>query len=169
MIWATRGAVTIGLGFMIWQWIAWWPGKKAFLKQPVQRLLKLLPFVAGWAYGALGVLSVAGLIGWAFDAALWAANWLGDTANWLGVGAKAGVSSRGAYLPLTDDGSCLVVLMTIAFIAVVKLRPAIAPELKRGAGSGLCLGTSSSIAGLAAVPLAQGTNQLGMLTFGYFV
>lgn len=172
MIWATRGGVVIGLAFLVWQVILWWPGPKAFKKgfgPAAKQVARLLPFVAGWAYGALGILSVAGLIGWAFDTALWIANWLGDAANWLGVGAKAGVTSRGTYVPLTDDGSCMVVLFTVAFCAILKFRPNVADDLKRGAGSGLCLGTSASIAGFAAVPLAQGTNHLGMLTFGYFV
>lgn len=169
MIWATSGAVTAGLCLLGWYVISWWPGRKALMgKKKVGYILQLLPFLFGWAYGALGVLSVMGLIGWGFDSALWIANWLGDAANWLAVGAKAGQTSRGTYVPLTDDGGRFVVILTVCLLAVLKFRPAIAQELKWGIGSGLCLGTSSSIAGLAAVPLAQAANDLGAIVFAWF-
>lgn len=169
MIWATSGAVTVGLSLLGYYLISWWPGRKALMgKKKIGYLLQLLPFLAGWAYGALGVLSVLGLIGWAFDTALWIANWLGDAANWLAVGAEAGQTSRGTYVPLTDDGGRTVVILTVLVLGVLKFRPAIAQEMKWGIGSGLCLGTSSSIAGMAAVPLAQGTNELGAVVFAWF-
>lgn len=168
MIWATSGAVTIGLALLGYYLISWYPGLKPLRKKPFPYARQLIPFILGWAYGALGVLSVLGLIGWGFDTALWVANWLGDAANWLAVGAKAGQTSRGAYVPLTDDGGRMVVILTVCVWAALKFRPAIAQELKWGIGSGLCLGTSSSIAGLAAVPLAQGTNELGEIVFRWF-
>lgn len=167
MIWATRGAIVVGLGVFVWYLIkSWWPGIKALQSAPLQHLGRLLPFLAGWAYGALGVLAVGGLIGWAFDAALWITNWLGDVALVLGVNGEAGVSSRGNYLPLTSDGSGLMVIVTIAFIAAVKATRS-GPDLKLGTWCGLSLGTSSSIAGLAAVPLAQATNVSGDALFGW--
>lgn len=169
MIWATSGAVTIGISLIAYYLISWWPGRKALTgKKKIAYLGQLVPFAFAWAFGALGILSVAGLIGWTFDTVLWISNWLGDAANWLAVGAEAGHTSRGTYVPLTDDGSRIVVFLTVIFLALVKFRPALSQELKWGAWSGLCLGTSSSVAGLAAVPLAQGVNELGRVVFAWF-
>ena len=168
MIWATRGGVTIGMCVLLWHLIEWWPGMKA-LKDRKRLLLAvadLLPFLLAWAYGALGILSVMGLIGWGFDAALWAINWLGDVAGFIGVGAKAGQTSHGDYLPLTSDGSWMVVLFTVAFIGVRAKTENLGTCLTRGAVSGLCLATSAGVAGLAAVPLAQGANEAGAVLFG---
>lgn len=167
MIWATLGGVTIGLGILIWYLIEWFPGKKALMKDPFGRITSLLPFLFGWAYGALGVLSVGGLIGWVFDSALWITNWLGDAALWLGVGAEAGVSSRGTYLPLTTYGSCAVLLATVAIVAVIKFRRC-GRDVKLGTWCGAALGTSGGVAGLAAVPLAQGANWMGEIVSAYW-
>lgn len=168
VIWATRGGIVIGLAILAAQIVISWKavgGRKA-LANPVKSLGKLAPFVFGWLYGALGVLTVMGFIGWAFDAVLWISNWLGDAALVLGVGAEAGVSSRGNYLPLTADGSGLVLILTAAFLTAVKLLKS-GRDLKMGAWCGACLGTSSGIAGALAVPLAQATNQLGFYLFGW--
>lgn len=166
MIWATRGGIVVGLTLLGMQLVAWWPGYKAFRKKPLPYLTVLAPFLGAWAYGALGVLCTLGLIGWAFDTVLWASNWLGDAALYLGVGQKAGVSSRGTYLPLTADGSGLMVILTGVFIALLK-KSAYNSDMKKGAWCGACLGTASGVAGLAAVPLAQGANQVGFYLFGW--
>ena len=167
MIWATRGAIVVGLAVLGWYLIKmWWPGYKSFRSAPLPHLGRLLPFLAGWAYGALGVLAVGGLIGWLFDGVLWITNWLGDIALVLGVNGDAGVSSRGTYLPLTDDGAGFMVVLTVCFIAAIKATQS-GLDLKLGAWCGLSLGTSSSIAGLAAVPLAQATNVSGNVVFGW--
>jgi len=167
VIWATRGAIVVGLAVLVWYLIKrWWPGLKPLQAAPLQHAGRLLPFLAGWAYGALGVLAVGGLIGWAFDGMLWITNWLGDIALVLGVNGEAGVSSRGTYLPLTADGAGLMVILTVAFIAALKATRS-GPDLKMGTWCGLSLGTSSSIAGLAAVPLAQATNASGQVLFGW--
>lgn len=166
MIWATRGGVAIGLCILAYHLMEWYPGLKALKgKKKMAYAGDLLPFFLAWAYGALGILSVMGLVGWAFDTALWALNWLGDAAGYIGVGAKAGQSSRGAYLPLTSDGSWLVLILTAVFLAARK-KTTYATVLNRGALCGLTLGTSAGIAGFAAVPLAQGANQAGALLFG---
>lgn len=168
MIWATVGGVTVGLYVLITHLVEWFPGVKPLKKQPVQYAADLLPFLLAWAYGVLGILSVMGLIGWTFDTALWALNWLGDAALWLGVGNKPGQASHGAYLPLTPYGSALVLLFTGAFLAF-RRKETYRTVLTRGAVSGLCLGTSAGVAGLAAVPLAQATNELGSLVYGAIV
>lgn len=171
VIWTTRGGVAVGLCLLAWYLIKWWPGMDAFrgknvkMAQRLEYLGQLLPFVYGWAYGALGVLTVMGLIGWAFDAALWAANWLGDAAGWLGVGEKPGQVSKGVTQPLTSDGNWMVLILTTVTFGFIKLRPQ-GPDVKAGMLCGLCLGTSAGVAGLVAVPLAQGVNALGSTVFG---
>ena len=165
MIWATLGGVTVGLCLLVWEAVRWWPGRKALQKKPLEHVGRLVPFVFGCAYGVLGITATIGLIGWGFDTALWASNWLGDAALWLGVGQAPGQVSHGAYQPLTAFGNCAVLVVTAGTIAAIKFTP-VGLVIKRGAWCGLCLGTSSGVAGLAAVPLAQGINQLGDLIYG---
>lgn len=160
MIGVTLGGVTIGLLLLGWELIKWWPGRKRLMKDPAGQLTALAPFLLAWCYGTLGVLTVQGIIAWAFDTALWASNWLGDAALWFGVGESVGQGAQGVYVPLTVFGNCAVFLMTGLMIAAIKFRPSGA-QLKRGMWCGLCLGTSSSVAGLAAVPLAEAVNWLG--------
>lgn len=164
MIGVTIGGVTIGIILLGWVLIEWWPGRKKLMKDLVNQLIALLPFLLGWCYGALGVLTVQGLIAWAFDAALWASNWLGDAALWLGVGEVPGQAAQGTYEPLTVFGNCAVLIITALVIATVKFTSA-GYMVKLGVWCGLCLGTSSSVAGLAAVPLAQGVNWVGELVY----
>lgn len=171
MIWATRGGVAVGIVLLLWYLIRWWPGLKAFrgkkttLVQRAAYVGELLPFVYGFAYGTLGILTVMGLIGWSFDTALWAANWLGDAAGWMGVGEKPGRSSKGVTAPLTSDGNWMVLVLTGVTAALIKFRPQ-GPDVKHGMLTGLCLGTSSGVGGLVAVPIAQGVNALGTQVFG---
>lgn len=165
MIWATRGAIVIGLMILGYHLVSWYPGFRSLRKKP-QQLAALLPFLFGWAYGALGVLTVMGFIGWIFDATLWVSNWLGDAALVLGVGASAGVSARGNYLPLTDDGSALVLVLT-AVVMALRAKGRIGSEVVRGVWCGCCLGTASGVAGALAVPLAQAANTIGMYLFGW--
>ena len=175
MIWATLGGVTIGLAVLIWHGVEWYPdgglkalrkGKKGLDTQKVIALaMDLVPFALAWCYGALGILTTAGFIAWAFDSALWAANWLGDVALWFGVGQSAGVTSHGDYLPLTDTGACAVFLLTVVFLAF-RRKERYSTALNRGVVAGFCLGTSSGVAGMAAVPLAQAVNWLGETVYG---
>lgn len=171
MIWATRGGVVVGLCILIWHVMEWWPGlaafrgKKVTMRRRLELIGGLLPFGYGWAYGALGTLAVMGLIGWGFDTALWAANWLGDAAGFLGVGERPGQMSKGVVVPLTSDGNWMVLILTVFTVAFIKFRPS-GDAVKLGVGSGLCLGTSAGVAGLTAVPLAQGVNALGGIVFG---
>lgn len=167
MIWATMGGVTVGLTLLGMQLVRWVKVLPKVLRKPRALALEVLPFASGWAYGVLGVLSVMGLIGWAFDTLLWASNWLGDAALVIGVGGDAGVSSRGTYLPLVPQGSGLVLILTGCFLTACKVLDAdAAGELKRGAWCGACLGTSAGVAGLAAVPLAQAVNAAGIWLYG---
>ena len=165
MIWATAGGVTVGLCILVWHLIEWWPGLKQLQDRPLPYAGDLLPFVVAWCYGVLGVLTAMGLIGWAFDTALWASNWLGDAALYIGVGEAPGRVSQGVYAPLTGLGNCAVLLATVCMVAAIKFTPA-GKALKRGTWCGLCLGTSAGVAGLTAVPLAEAANWLGATVYG---
>jgi hypothetical protein len=151
MIVVTLGGVTVGLILLMWQITDWWPGVKGLRKAPARHAGALLPF----------------LLAWAFDTALWASNWIGDAVAWIGVGARTGVTAAGATLPLTGTGSLLVLILTACMIAAVKKTGS--ADLKRGVWCGLCLGTSSSVAGLAAVPLANAVNGAAGVVYGVFV
>lgn len=162
----TIGGVTIGLAILIHYGVGWWPGHKALRKDPAGAASRLLPFLVAWSYGVLAILGVGGLVGWAADTALWISNWLGDAALVWGVGGKSGQSAAGSgYLPLTQTGGALVLLLTVALVAAVK-KSRHGSDIKRGAWCGICLGTSAGVAGFAAVPLAQAANWTGALVYG---
>lgn len=162
----TLGGVTLGLALLLWQITAWWPGTKALRKDPFGRAGTLLPFLAAWAYGVLTILTVGGLIGWTADTTLWISNWLGDVALVWGVGGEPGqTAGTVAYLPLTQTGGALVLLMTVVAVGAAK-KSKWGSDIKRGAWCGICLGTSAGVAGFAAVPLAQATNWAGSALYG---
>lgn len=166
MIWATLGGVTVGLAVLIHHLIDWWPGPKTLTKDPVRQAARLAPFLIAWCYGVLGVLTVGGLVGFVFDAALWATNWLGDVALVWGVNGPVGTPSRtSTYLPLTKAGSGIVLLLTVGILGARKKSPW-RSDINRGMWCGLGLGTSAGIAGFAAVPLAEAVNWLGATVYG---
>lgn len=166
MQFVTIGGVTVGLCILIRYLVRWWPGIKPLKKDPAGQAAKLLPFLIAWAYGALAVLGVGGLIGWVADATLWISNWLGDVALVWGVGGTAGTRASGTgYLPLSQTGGAIVLIMTAAMVAAVK-KSARGSELKAGAWCGVCLGTSAGVAGFAAAPLALAVNWLGDKLYG---
>lgn len=167
MIVVTMGGVTVGIIVLVRFLLDWWPGIKPLKKQPLAHLGQLLPFLVGWAYGVVGVLTTMGLIGWGFDGALWASNWLGDAALWLGVGESPQQVAAGTYVPLTGFGNGIVLIATACLPkAIDKLKSG--ADLKAGVWCGLCLGTSSGIAGATAVPLANAVNWLGNVVYGVF-
>ena len=165
VITVTLGGVVIGICILLWQVVDWWPGTKALKSHPAGYAAELLPFLIAWCYGVLGILTSMGLIGMAFDAALWASNWVGDAALVLGVGESPRQVASGTYAPLTTFGNCTMLVAAVGMVAAVK-KASSGPALKRGTWCGLCLGTSSGVAGLAAVPLAQGINAIGSTVFG---
>ncbi|MFC8987875.1 hypothetical protein [Streptomyces sp. NPDC057115] len=163
----TIGGVTVGLCILGYFLTTWWPGRKALTHDPVRAAADLAPFLFAWAYGCLTVLGIGGLIGWAADTALWISNWLGDAALVWGVGAQAGQAAGGTvYLPLTQTGGAVVLILTAVMVALVKKSKQHGKTLKLGAWCGLTLGTSAGIAGFAAVPLAQAVNWLGGTVYG---
>lgn len=167
MTFVTIGGVTVGICILIASIVRWWPGLKALQKDPIRQLGRLLPFLLAWAYGVLTVLGVGGLIGWAAHTARWITNWLGDVALVWGVGGDAGQrASSPIYLPLTQTGSAIVLILTATMVVAAKKSAKYGNDLKMGAWCGLTLGTSAGIAGFAAVPLAQAANWLGGVVYG---
>ncbi|MER7967768.1 hypothetical protein ABTX35_01925 [Streptomyces sp. NPDC096080] len=166
MNYVTFGGVTIGLCLLVHQLVTWWPGYKSLLSDPAGHAARLLPFLAGWAYGCLTTLGVGGAVGWVSGAVLGISNWLGDVALVWGVGGDSGQSAaRAAFLPLSGPGLGVVLILTAAFLAAVK-KSRYGSELKRGAWCGITLGTSAGVAGFAAVPLATAANWLGDNSYG---
>lgn len=167
MNYVTYGGVTVGLCILMYQVVTWWPGRKALMKDPVKHASRLLPFVASWCYGCLTTLGVGGLVATAASAALGLSNWLGDVALVWGVGGNIGDLAAAPFVPLTGPGRALMLILTVVVIAAAK-KFGSGSEIKRGAWCGVCLGTSSGVAGFAAVPLAQGANWLGDSVYGAF-
>ncbi|URM90402.1 hypothetical protein LUW75_10800 [Streptomyces sp. MRC013] len=162
---ATLGGVTIGLAILTATLIRWWPGLKSLQTNPLGSAAGLLPFLGGWAYGALAILSLAGIVGWIADGVLWISNWLGDVAIVWGVGGTTGPAGRATYQPLTGTGVALMVILTVAVIVAAK-KSTRGRDIKAGAWCGICLGTSAGVAGAAAVPLAQAVNWAGGALYG---
>lgn len=162
MNYVTMGGVTVGICLLGWQLITWFPGRRQLLKDPLKHASRLLPWLLAWCYGCLTTLGVAGLIGTVSSSILGLSNWLGDAALLWGVGEQRGqLSARTTFLPLSGPGNCLVLILTVCFIAAVKKASEDnAGVLKRGAWCGITLGTSAGVAGFAAVPLAQAANYL---------
>lgn len=162
----TIGGVTVGICIALSTLVQWWPGLKPLQKRPQQYLGQLLPFLLAWAYGVLAILTIGGIVGWIADTALWITSWLGDVALVWGVGGQSGqAATGGAYLPLTQTGSAVVLILTACMIAAAK-KSKYGRDLKMGAWCGVALGTSAGVAGFAAVPLAQAANWLGLHAFG---
>ncbi|MFH9038978.1 hypothetical protein ACH4FA_06380 [Streptomyces sp. NPDC017966] len=163
----TIGGVTVGLAILGYFLTTWWPGRKQLTNDPVKHAANLAPFLFAWAYGCLTVLGIGGLIGWMADTALWISNWLGDVALVWGVGTAAGQRAGGTvYLPLTQTGGAIVLILTAVMVALVKKSTKHGGAIKLGAWCGITLGTSAGVAGFAAVPLAQGVNWLGAQLYG---
>jgi hypothetical protein len=162
----TIGGVTVGLCILGYFLTTWWPGRKQLLKDPAKHAAGLAPFLFAWAYGCLTILGIGGLIGWTARTALWITSWLGDVALVWGVGTDAGQRAGGTvYLPLTQTGAALVLILTAVMVALVK-KSRHGSAIKLGAWCGICLGTSAGVAGFAAVPLAQAANWAGATVYG---
>jgi len=166
MTYVTIGGVTVGFCILTYTLLKWWPGAKTLRKDLIRQLARLLPFLLGWCYGVLAVLSIGGLIGWAADSWLWINSWLGDVALVWGVGGKGGTHAAGvAYLPLTQPGAGITLILSAAMAAALKATNH-RGDLLMGTWCGITLGTSAGIAGLAAVPLAQAVNWAGDTLYG---
>ncbi|MFD3741605.1 hypothetical protein [Streptomyces sp. NPDC058629] len=162
----TIGGVTVGICILLATLVTWWPGLKPLQKNPLPHIARLAPFLAAWAYGVLAILTVGGIIGWIANTTLWITNWLGDVALVWGVGAESGRSAGTAsYIPLTQTGTAVVLILTVVMIAAAK-KSKHGSHLKMGTWCGITLGTSAGVAGFAAVPLAQAVNWAGSAVYG---
>ncbi|MFJ4617406.1 hypothetical protein [Streptomyces sp. NPDC088812] len=170
MNYVTFGGVTVGLILLGYELVTWWPGLKALKKDPVKHASRFLPYLASWSYGCLTTLGVGGAVGFISGTVLGLSNWLGDAALVWGVGGAGGQSAaRATFLPLSGPGLGIVLILTACFVAAVKKAgEEQAGVLKRGAWCGICLGTSSGVAGFAAVPLATAVSLVGDRVYGAF-
>lgn len=162
----TFGGVTVGICILLHHLVQWWPGLKSLRSNALHYAADLAPFLIAWAYGCLAILGVGGLVGWIADTALWITSWLGDVALVWGVGGHAGRRASGVtYLPLTETGGAVVLILTVVLLAAVK-KSRYGADIRRGAWCGICLGTSAGVAGFAAAPLALAVNWLGDNVYG---
>lgn len=160
----TLGAVLAGLLFLVWEIAVWFPGIKTLRTNPVGYLGDLLPFLLCWGIGALTVMVVGGVVGWAGDTALWGLNTFGDGLLVFGVGAETGTAPGSPAAPLTQGGLFMVVLVLGGFIARRK-RGATSSKW-RGWLSGVGMGLSAGIARYAAIPLVSAANLTGIWLTG---
>lgn len=169
MTYVTIGGVTVGVCILVWTIVQWWPGLKPLRSDPLRQAGRLLPFVAAWTYGCLVTLGVGGLIGWIAETALWITNWLGDVALVWGVGGQSGRHGSGAaYVPLSQTGGGVVLILSAGMIAAMKKSKKHGRDLQWGTWCGITLGTSAGVAGFAAAPIAEAANWLGDKIYGAF-
>lgn len=155
----TLGAVLIGFAFLAWELAVWFPGVKAVQTNLVACLGALLPFLLCWCIGALTVMVVGGIVGWAGDTALWGLNTFGDGLLVYGVGAATGTAPGSTAAPLTQGGLIITALVIVVFLA--RRKRGAAGSKWRGMGSGIALGLTAGIARYAAIPLASAVNFAG--------
>lgn len=150
------GGVTVGTGLITLNGIRWWFRDK---KRPAA----ILPFLLATAYGMLAILSAGGLLGALAGVTLWGSNGLGDLALVWGVGGGTPDITRTSPMALTDGGHAIVVLLTLVLFGLWKWAGKV-PNGPMFAGivTGISLGLSGTVAGVAAVPLASGANLLGL-------
>lgn len=166
----TIGGITVGIMILASNLIKWWPGLKPLQKDPIRHAGRLLPFLLAWAYGALTILGIGGAIGWLAHTARWITTWLGDVALFWGVGIHMGQpAGRATYLPLTQTGGAIVLILTAIIIVAAKKSSKYGGDLVRGTWCGITLGMSAGVAGFAAAPLALGVNWLGDTLYGAMV
>lgn len=151
----TLGGVTTGLCILAWITVRWWK-----LDRPAWK--PLLPYLGGVAYGMLLILAAGGLLGAVADVALWGANGLGDAALEYGVGGTSPEATRAKQIALSPGGGSVVIVMTVVMAATWRFSKKL-PKKDLGLGmlTGICLGLSGGIAGIAAQALAPAVNSIG--------
>jgi hypothetical protein len=155
----TLGAVLVGMAFLVWELLVWFPGIKPLRANLLDHLGNLLPFLLCWCVGALTVMVVGGVVGWVGDTALWGIGAFGDGLLVYGVGAQAGTAPGSTSAPLTQGGLFVTVLVLVGFLA--RRRRGATGSKWRGWASGVGLGLSAGVARYAAVPLASAVNVSG--------
>ncbi len=157
---ATLGSFVIGLCLVVLNIGTWWPGRKALRKKPLDHVLRLLPFLAGYSYGILLMLC-GGLLGWFSDVALWGGSWAGDGALIYGVGGRRESVQSTTMLALTNGGLAMALVATAMAVVVWRRSEDTRKALWQGALAGLFTGTVRGWLGLWAIPLASGMNFAG--------
>lgn len=160
----TLGAVLIGAVLIVIEVAIWFPTIKTLQSRPLQSSGELLPFILCWAIGALTVMVVGGIVGWAGDTALWGLNTFGDGLLVYGVGAETGTAPGSPAAPLTQGGLFMTVLVLAAFLA--RRKQGAKGSKWRGWLSGIGMGLSGGVARYAAVPLASAMNIAGVWLTG---
>ena len=152
----TLGGVAVGSGCLVAYGIYWWFREK---HQPGA----LVPYVLATAYGMLITLSGGGVLGWGSRLTLWSANQVGDKSLKYGVGGTTMDVTRARQLVLDPGGHVVVLLITIALLALWKWAKKLRSwKLVVGLICGICLALSGTVAGAAAVPLGSGVDALGV-------
>ncbi|MEU8891151.1 hypothetical protein [Streptomyces sp. NPDC048442] len=158
------GGVTVGLSLLGWELVQWWPGRKQAVK--FKHLVRLVPFLLTWFYGMLLILSAGGALGVVADWSLWGTSEIGDAVLKYGVGGTTQNVTRGSNLVLTPGGHAVVVISTVLFIGVWVKRRGFNWSLLRAILSGVSLGLSSGIAGMAGWVLSPVVSTIGDLIPG---
>lgn len=149
------GGVTVGAAILITYGIYWWHQEK---RKPG----RAGAFLLATAYGMLLILSGGGLLGWGAGLTLWGANGVGDHSLVWGVGGTTMDVTRARQLVLQPGGHVIVLLLTVALIALWKWAHKIRSwKLAAGIICGICLAMSGTVAGAAAVPLGSSVNAVG--------
>jgi hypothetical protein len=136
-------------------------------------------------YGMLLILSAGGILGGMSNFALWGSNQIGRIALERGVGGEDTDATRSTSLVLESGGHGVVLLMTIAFVAVMVFTKETQSQMKgegwirkifilirmsmvllRPVLAGICLGLSDGMAGWAAEVLAPAVDTLGGFLMG---
>jgi hypothetical protein len=154
----TYGSLAVGIGLLVLHFVAWWPKGKGF---DPRCLLELVPFVLGYAYGALLVMGVGGLMGWMAGAVIWSVGWVGDAALVYGVGGERTNLAQGQVMALTNGGLWMVLVMTFLVVALRRRAAHLKEDIGRGVLTGILTGSTPVIAGVLAVPLASAVNLAG--------
>lgn len=151
------GGVTVGSAILVGVLIRWYFQEK-------HKAAHLVPFTLSIAYGMLLILSGGGLLGGSAGIALWGANGLGDGALHYGVGGTTMDVTRVRQFVLDPGGHVVVLLITVALIALWKWAPKVRNwKIALGILCGICLALSGTMAGAAAVPLGSGVDALGVV------
>ena len=149
------GGVTVGLSILTWIAVRWWNKHRG-------KWTVLIPFAVSSLYGMLLILSAGGILGGLAGIALWGQNLAGDAALEYGVGGNSPDVTRSFNLALSDGGHAMVLILTVAMVAVWKFSKRL-PRMDVGLGilAGVALGLSSGVAGWAAEILAPVVNTGG--------
>jgi hypothetical protein len=156
----TYGSLAVGIGLLVYHFVTWWPGRKALMKDPMC-LTSLVPFLLGYAYGALLVMGVGGLMGWMAGAVIWGVGWVGDAALVYGVGGARETLGQGQVMALTNGGLWMVLVMTFLIVALRRRTAHLKEDIGRGVLTGVLTGSTPLVAGALAVPLASAVNLAG--------